>query len=117
LKSAVNCGRLPPQAEGKGVPLGGGTQCLVAFGGSMQLGGESARIGAEDGLVAWGRLWQEAVICVPMDRRLPLMRLRSRRLRDLLGQRFVVRLDEWPAGSAYPAAHLVRVLGPLNDLK
>jgi len=60
---------------------------------------------------------QEAVVCVPLDRRLPRMRLRSRRLLSLVGQRFVLRVDAWPAGSQFPAAHLQRVLGPLNDLR
>ena len=60
---------------------------------------------------------QEAVVCVPLDRRLPRMRLRSRRLSSLVGQRFVLRVDAWPAGSQLPSAHLQRVLGPLNDLR
>ena len=59
---------------------------------------------------------QEAVICFPLDRRLPRLRLRSRQVHSLVGQRFVLRVDTWPAGSMYPAAHLQRVLGPLNDL-
>lgn len=58
-----------------------------------------------------------AALCLPMDRSYPQLRLSSRRLRDLLGQRFVVRIDDWPATSTYPNAHLVRVLGPLNDLR
>ncbi len=52
-----------------------------------------------------------------MDRRLPRARLRTRRGPELVGRRFVVRLDAWPAGSRYPAAHLVRVLGDLGDLQ
>lgn len=60
---------------------------------------------------------QEAVICMPMDRRLPRVRLRTRRGAALLGARFLVRLDGWPPSSHYPAAHLVRVLGGLGDLQ
>jgi len=60
---------------------------------------------------------QEAVIITAMDRRLPRARLRTRRGPELVGRRFVVRLDAWPAGSRYPAAHLVRVLGDLGDLQ
>eukprot|EP00887_Chlorella_sp_A99_P003744 scaffold7.g3744.t1 len=60
---------------------------------------------------------QESVLCVPVDRRLPKLRLRSRQLHRLLGQRLVLRLDGWERGSSYPHGHLVRVLGPLNDLR
>ena len=60
---------------------------------------------------------QEAVICIPLDRRLPRMRLRSRRLGSLVGQRFVLRVDAWPAGSQFPSAHLQRILGSVNDLR
>ncbi|KAK9868213.1 hypothetical protein WJX84_011417 [Apatococcus fuscideae] len=58
-----------------------------------------------------------AALCLPMDRSYPQLRLSSRRLPDLIGQRFVVRIDDWPATSTYPNAHLLRVLGPLSDLR
>ena len=60
---------------------------------------------------------QEAVICIPIDRRLPRLRLRTRRADSLVGQRFVVCVDSWPAGSQFPGAHLQRLLGPMNDLR
>ena len=89
---------------------------------------------------------QGAVLCIPTDRRLPKIRLRSRQLHRLLGQvrrlrelllqpepcaprllttpvcapaalqRFVLRLDGWEQGSRYPHGHLVRSLGPINSL-
>lgn len=59
---------------------------------------------------------QEAVLCIPLDRRLPKVRLRSRQLHRLLGCRLVVRIDGWERGSNYPHGHLLRVLGPVNDL-
>ena len=59
---------------------------------------------------------QEAVLCVPMDRRLPLLRLRSRHLLPLVKQRFVVRVDTWPRDSKHPTCHFVRSLGALNDM-
>lgn len=58
---------------------------------------------------------QEAVICVPSDRRLPKVRVRSSQVGRLLGQRFVVRCTGWEVG--YPSAHVVRVLGPMNSLR
>ncbi|KAI3434597.1 hypothetical protein D9Q98_002666 [Chlorella vulgaris] len=60
---------------------------------------------------------QEAVLCVPIDRRLPKIRLRSRQLHRLLGQRLVLRMDGWDRGSRYPHSHLVRSLGPIHSLK
>jgi len=60
---------------------------------------------------------QAAATCLPLDRRLPRFRLRSRQLRRLAGQRFVLRCDGWERGAALPAAHLVRALGRLNDAR
>ena len=60
---------------------------------------------------------QEAVLCAPMDRRLPLLRLRTRRGPELVGNRFLLRLDAWPPGSYFPEAHLVHILGGLGDLQ
>ena len=54
---------------------------------------------------------------MPMDRRLPRVRVRTRRGDSLVGARFLCRLDGWPASAHYPAAHLVRVLGGLGDLQ
>ncbi|DBA71011.1 TPA: hypothetical protein ACH3X2_011442 [Trebouxia sp. C0005] len=59
----------------------------------------------------------EAVICVPTDRRLPRVRVRSSQLEQLLGKRFVVRCTGWEQTSMYPSAHVVRVLGRVNDLR
>ncbi len=56
------------------------------------------------------------MLCIPLDRRLPKLRLRSRQLHRLLGARLVLRVDGWDRGSNYPHAHLLRVLGPVNDL-
>lgn len=60
---------------------------------------------------------QEAVLCTPMDRRLPPLRLRSRRLLPLVGQRFVVAVDAWQRDSKYPSCHFVRTLGAINDMR
>ena len=66
-------------------------------------------------LVMQGAMY--AALCLPMDRSYPQLRISSRRLPDLIGQRFVVRVDDWPATSTFPNAHLVRILGPLSDLR
>ncbi len=57
------------------------------------------------------------LLCIPMDRRLPLCRLRTRRGGALRGTRFVLRLDSWPRDAPFPDAHLVRILGRTGDLE
>lgn len=39
-----------------------------------------------------------SVLAVPMDRRAPKLRLLTRRAKDLLGQRLLVRVDRWWGG-------------------
>ena len=58
-----------------------------------------------------------SVLCIPVDRRLPRLRIRSRQLQQLTGKRLVVRIDDWDVGSHYPRAHVLRVLGPIGDLR
>ncbi|KAH9321863.1 hypothetical protein KI387_016502, partial [Taxus chinensis] len=59
---------------------------------------------------------QEQLLCVPMDRRIPLVRVASRQRSHLLGQRFVIRIDGWNKRSKIPSGHVVRVLGPIGDI-
>lgn len=51
------------------------------------------------------------VLFVPVDKRIPKIRISTRRLDDLLGQRLLVALDHWPSTSVYPVGHYVRKLG------
>jgi hypothetical protein len=41
----------------------------------------------------------QALLCQPLDRRLPAVRVVTRRGEALAGCRFVVRLDGWERGS------------------
>ena len=59
----------------------------------------------------------EIVLALPLDPRLPLVRLRTRQAQQLINQRFVVKVDSWERGSRWPSGHLVKILGPLGDLK
>eukprot|EP01018_Ginkgo_biloba_P012952 Gb_38988 [translate_table: standard] len=58
---------------------------------------------------------QEQLLCVPMDQRIPLVRVASRQRSRLVGQRFVIRIDGWDTGSKIPRGHMARVLGPIGD--
>ena len=55
------------------------------------------------------------VLCVPVDRRLPKIRIQTRQAPALADQRLVVALDAWPADSPYPTGHYVKTLGPIGD--
>ncbi|GLJ54635.1 hypothetical protein SUGI_1173790 [Cryptomeria japonica] len=59
---------------------------------------------------------QEQLLCVPMEQRIPLVRVASRQRSRLLGQRFVIRIDGWDKRSKIPSGHVVRVLGPIGDI-
>ena len=52
---------------------------------------------------------QENLLCLPLDRRLPLIRVRTRQAAHLLGQRLVLRLDTWEADQRFPSGHVARV--------
>ena len=56
-----------------------------------------------------------AALFVPVDRKVPCIRIFTRRLGALLGQRVLVAVDHWPAESLFPIGHYVRSLGCEND--
>lgn len=60
---------------------------------------------------------RERLLCVPVDRRLPLTRIFTRRGRQLVGRRFVIRLDLWERASSFPEGHVVRVLGRVGNVE
>ncbi|KAJ1902129.1 exosome catalytic subunit dis3 [Coemansia sp. IMI 209127] len=55
------------------------------------------------------------VSVLAMDRRVPKIKIRTRQLDVLSGQRFVVAIDSWPKESRYPLGHFVRALGDAGD--
>ncbi|KAJ2556022.1 exosome catalytic subunit dis3 [Coemansia sp. RSA 1933] len=55
------------------------------------------------------------VSVLAMDRRIPKIKIRTRQLDVLSGQRFVVAIDSWPKESRYPLGHFVRALGDAGD--
>ncbi|KAJ1827375.1 exosome catalytic subunit dis3, partial [Coemansia sp. RSA 2599] len=55
------------------------------------------------------------VSVLAMDRRIPKIKIRTRQLDVLAGQRFVVAIDAWPKESRYPQGHFVRALGDAGD--
>lgn len=57
---------------------------------------------------------QQNVFLIPMDKRIPKIRLRTRQAAELLGKRVLVTIDSWDQDSRYPLGHFVRTLGELE---
>ncbi|KAL3662621.1 hypothetical protein V7S43_012473 [Phytophthora oleae] len=56
-------------------------------------------------------------LAVPMDQRLPKVRIRSQRLDALLDKRLKVVIDSWALDSTYPNGHYVGILGAPGSLQ
>ena len=74
-------------------------------------------VGEDGGSATTSAGAEQVVLAVPMDPRLPLLRLRTRQGANLLGQRLVVSLDNWRVDADIPDGHYVRVLGPTCSLE
>ncbi|KAI9844214.1 MAG: exosome catalytic subunit dis3 [Sclerophora amabilis] len=57
---------------------------------------------------------QQTVFLVPMDKRIPKIRVRTRQAGELLGKRILVTIDSWDRESRHPVGHFVRSLGELE---
>ena len=57
---------------------------------------------------------QQTIFLIPMDKRIPKIRLRTRQVDELLGKRVLVTIDAWNQDSRYPEGHFVRSLGDLE---
>jgi exosome complex exonuclease DIS3/RRP44 len=57
---------------------------------------------------------QETVFVIPMDKKIPKIRLRTRQVGELLGRRILVTIDAWERDSRHPVGHFVRSLGELE---
>lgn len=57
---------------------------------------------------------QKTVFLMPMDKRIPRIRIRTRQASELVGKRILVTIDSWEQNSRYPVGHFVRSLGELE---
>ncbi|ELU13403.1 hypothetical protein CAPTEDRAFT_108980 [Capitella teleta] len=57
------------------------------------------------------------VLVVPMDWRIPKIRISTTQAEALRSHRIIVRLDNWEVGSQYPNGHFVRSLGPAGQVE
>lgn len=70
-------------------------------------------VGNVDASVGGGNR-QQTVFLVPMDKKIPKIRIRTRQLDGLIGKRVVATIDAWERDSRYPAGHFIRSLGDLE---
>ena len=58
---------------------------------------------------------QATVFLVPMDKRIPKIRIRTRQPDELVGKRILATIDSWDRDTRYPVGHFVRSLGALES--
>ncbi|XXG98125.1 hypothetical protein Hte_004446 [Hypoxylon texense] len=58
---------------------------------------------------------QESVFLIPMDKKVPKIRIRTRQAGELVGKRILVTIDSWDRESRHPVGHFVRSLGELES--
>ena len=60
---------------------------------------------------------ESALLVIPMDGRIPKIRIKTRISRDKIeNRRFLVAIDGWDLGSMYPNGHFIREVGFVGDL-
>ncbi|KAK3945324.1 hypothetical protein QBC46DRAFT_349705 [Diplogelasinospora grovesii] len=57
---------------------------------------------------------QDTVFVIPMDKKIPKIRLRTRQVAELVGKRILVTIDAWDRDSRHPVGHFIRSLGELE---
>ena len=58
---------------------------------------------------------QQTVFLIPMDKKIPKIRIRTRHASQMLGQRILTSIDSWDKESRYPVGHFVRALGEVES--
>lgn len=54
-------------------------------------------------------------LVVPIDRKIPKIKIQTRQQETLMDKRILVAIDSWPADSRFPLGHYVRTLGVIGD--
>ena len=55
------------------------------------------------------------VPCLPMDKKIPRIYIRTTQLQRLRGKRLVIKIDEWNIQSKFPMGHYVQTIGSIDD--
>ncbi|XP_029870144.1 DIS3-like exonuclease 1 isoform X3 [Aquila chrysaetos chrysaetos] len=59
----------------------------------------------------------QKILVIPLDYRIPKIRISTQQAEALQDYRVVVHIDSWESTSVYPNGHFVRVLGRIGDLE
>ena len=57
------------------------------------------------------------ILVIPIDKRIPKIRVRIRNWERLQGHKIIVIIDDWSITSNYPNGHYNKVIGPCGDLE
>lgn len=57
----------------------------------------------------------ESALFVPIDRNIPKIRVRSRRVKEFIGKRVLLIVDKWDRNSVHPSGHIIREIGSSGD--
>ncbi|KAG7342009.1 ribonuclease R [Nitzschia inconspicua] len=60
---------------------------------------------------------ESACLVIPMDVRIPKIRIKTNTWQRFVGNRLWVQIDGWDVDSNYPSGHCVDILGPIADLE
>jgi exosome complex exonuclease DIS3/RRP44 len=55
------------------------------------------------------------VLFVAMDKKIPKVRIETKRIQELMDKRIVVVIDSWPQQSRYPLGHYSKTIGTMGD--
>lgn len=59
-----------------------------------------------------------ALLVVPMDTRIPKIRIKSRMGMDRIAKkRLLIEVDGWDVGSGFPSGHIAGIIGPVGELE
>lgn len=71
-------------------------------------------VGTIDSKAATSNGRMTTVFLMPMDKRIPKVRIRTRQAEELAGKRILATIDAWDRDSRYPVGHYIRSLGELE---
>lgn len=57
----------------------------------------------------------ESALFIPIDRKIPKIRVRSRRVKEFIGKRVLLILDKWDRNSVHPSGHIIKEIGSSGD--
>lgn len=57
----------------------------------------------------------ESALFVPINRNVPKIRVRSKRVKEFIGKRVLLIIDKWDRNSIHPSGHIVREIGNSGD--